>query len=195
MRQLELYQLVSAISRAVEARDSYTSMHQSRVSALSRKIAQELSLSTDQIDCVRISAVLHDIGKLGIPTAILSKAGKLRKEEFDLIKLHPTIGEDILKEVDFSWPVATVVRQHHERLNGSGYPDRLTAKDILIEAKIIAVADVVEFMSQSRSYRQALGLEAALEEIQTNKDILYDRDVVDVCINIFSRNALNECFG
>jgi len=127
-----------------------------------------LNLPKDQIDSVRIAGTLHDIGKLGIPTAILSKTGKLRKEEFDLIKLHSIIGEDILKDIQFPWPIAAIVRQHHERLDGSGYPDRLKANNILMEAKILAVADVVESMTRARSYRKALGLEIALDELKKN---------------------------
>jgi len=153
-----LYQLINALSSATEARDFYTSIHQNRVSNIARLIAQELQLPKKQIEEIRISGILHDIGKLGVPSAILSKAGKLRNEEFELIKLHSVIGEEILKNIDFSFPLATIVRQHHERLDGSGYPDGLVGNNILLEARIIAVADVVDAMSSSRAYRGAVGL-------------------------------------
>lgn len=182
-----LYQLVAAISSAAEYRDYYTSMHQNHVSNLARYIAQELALPNDVVECVRISAILHDVGKLGVPLSLLTKVGKLRDEEFSLIKLHPVIGYDILKGVDFDYPVAQVVRQHHEHLNGSGYPDGLTQDEILIEAKIIAVADVVESMQASRPYRKALGINAALEEISHNKGILYDAEIVDACIKLCAK--------
>ncbi len=194
MEKRHLLKLVSSIAFAAEARDFYTSKHQSRVSALSRRIAQELNLTKDQVESVRIAGTLHDIGKLAIPSAILSKAGELKKEEFELIKIHSTVGEDILKDIDFPWPIATTVRQHHERLDGSGYPDGLKAKHILLEAKIISVADVVESMTHSRSYRQALGVEVALDEIKKNKNVLYDADVVESCLKIFTDNTLDKCF-
>ncbi|EWH11726.1 metal dependent phosphohydrolase [Catenovulum agarivorans DS-2] len=187
MDKRTLYQLVTAISSAAEYRDAYTSMHQSHVSNLARCIAQELALSEEIVECVRIAATLHDIGKLGVPLSILTKVGKLREEEFALIKLHPVIGYDILKNIDFDYPVALAVRQHHERLNGSGYPDGLTSEEILLEAKIIAVADVVESMQAARPYRKALGINTALEEISHNKGILYDADVVDACIKLCAK--------
>lgn len=144
--------------------------------------------------------MLHDIGKLGVPSAILSKAGTLRKEEFNLIKLHSVIGEEILKEVDFIFPLSTIVRQHHERLDGSGYPDGLVGNEILLEAKIIAVADVIDSMSSSRAYRKALGLSEAIDELNKNKEILYDPDVVNACCKLYKQNKLNtlpseEVFG
>ncbi|QFU24283.1 HD-GYP domain-containing protein [Shewanella eurypsychrophilus] len=183
-----LHQLVAAISAAAAARDHYTATHQKNVSCLARRIAQHLALLSTQIECIRISALLHDIGKLGVPSSILSKTGKLRKEEFELIKLHPVIGEEILQQVDFEWPVASIVRQHHERLNGSGYPDGLTGDQIHFESKVIAVADVVESISHSRSYRQALGQQKAIDEISKNRGILYEPIVVDACIALYDLN-------
>ncbi len=194
MSERFLYQLVSALSHAAETRDLYTAIHQSGVSSLSRRIAKELGLSKDQIESVRVAGTLHDIGKLAIPTSILSKIGKLRKEEFELIKVHPTVSAEIIENIDFPWPVATIVRQHHERLDGSGYPDGLEADNILLESKIVAVADVVEAMTKPRSYRKALGLDVALDEIKKNKNIFYDPDVVDACLNIFSTLPMDECF-
>lgn len=187
MNKRELYQLVNVISATIEVRDYYTSKHQSRVSSLARCIAQELELPKDQIENTRIAATLHDIGKLGVPTAILAKVGKLRKEEFALIKQHSVIGEGILKKVDFEGPISTIVRQHHERLDGSGYPDGLMADEILLESKIVAVADVVESMSSSRAYRQAKGLPVAMDEIVKNRGILYEPAVVDACCRLYER--------
>ena len=195
MEKRHLFQLVSSISYAAETRDFYTSKHQSGVSSLSRRIAHELDLTKDQIETVRIAGTLHDIGKLAIPVALLSKVGKLRKEEFELIKIHSVASEEILKDIKFPWPIAKIVRQHHERLDGSGYPDGLKDNDFLLEAKIIAVADVVESMMQSRAYRKALGVEVALDEIKKNKNILYDSVVVDACLNIFSKYPIDKCFS
>lgn len=195
MDKRHLYQLVSSISYAAETRDFYTSKHQSGVSSLSRRIANELNLPKDKVEAVRIAGTLHDIGKLAIPAALLAKVGKLRKEEFELIKIHSIVGEDILKDITFPWPIAKMIRQHHERLDGSGYPDGLKAENILFEAKIISVADVVESMTQSRSYRKALGVKVALDEITKNKNILYDADVVEACLNIFSNNSMDVCFS
>ena len=195
MDKRHLYQLVSSVSYAAECRDYYTARHQSGVSSLSRRIAKELNLTIDQIESVRIAGTLHDIGKLTIPIAILSKVGKLKKEEFDLIKTHAVASEEIIKDIEFPWPIAKIVRQHHERLNGSGYPDGLKAENILLESRILAVADVVESMTQSRSYRKALGIEMALDEIDKNKNKLYDSDVVDACLNVFSKHSMEECFS
>ena len=195
MDKRHLFQLVSSISYAAEIRDFYTSKHQSGVSSLSRRIAQALNLTNDRIEAVRIAGTLHDIGKLAIPVALLSKVGKLRKEEFELIKIHSIVSEEIIKDIKFPYPIATIVRQHHERLDGSGYPDGLKANNILMESKIVAVADVVESMMQSRAYRKALGVEVALDEIKKNKNILYDADVVAACLNIFSKYPIDECFS
>lgn len=188
MNKHELYQLVAVLSATIEVRDYYTSKHQSRVSHLARCIAQELDLPKDKIDNIRVAATLHDIGKLGIPTAILAKVGKLRKEEFALIKQHSVIGESILRKVDFEGPIATIVRQHHERINGSGYPDGLMGDEILIESKIVAVADVVESMSSSRAYRQAKGLSVAIDEIIKNRGLLYESTVVDACYRLYEKH-------
>jgi len=152
---------------------------------LATAIAKEINLSQDKIEGVRIASLIHDIGKIGIPTEILSKPTKLSDIEFSLIKEHPQIGHDILKSNDFSHPIAQIILQHHERLNGSGYPNNLKGDKILPEAKIIAVADVIEAMSSHRPYRPALGNDKALEEISQNKGILYDPDIVDACMKLF----------
>ena len=192
MNDRYLYQLINALCSAMEVKDFYTYTHQKNVSNISRLIAQELELPKAQIEAIRLSAMLHDIGKIGIPTDLLTKAGILRKEEFELIKLHSVISEEILKGVDFKYPISTIIRQHHERLDGSGYPDGLLGNEILLEAKIIAVADVVESMSSSRAYRKALGLTEAIKEINEQRGILYDSKVVDACNNIYQKNLLNQ---
>ena len=176
---------IETISKIVEAKDPYTAGHQQRVSQLSTAIAKELNLSPDKVEGVRISSLIHDIGKIGLPTEILSKSSRLTDIEFSLIKSHSQIGYDILKSIDFSYPVAEIVLQHHEKLNGSGYLRGLKGDKILLEAKIICVADVVEAMSSHRPYRPALGIDKALEEISQNRGILYDPEVVDVCLRLF----------
>jgi len=176
---------IDTIARISEIRDPYTSGHQIRVTQLALGIARELRLPKDKIESIRVASLIHDIGKIGIPSEILTKPGKLNDLEYSLIKNHPQIGYDILKDIEFVYPISRIVLQHHERLNGSGYPGGLKSKDILPEAKIIAVADVVEAMSSYRPYRAALGIDAALEEITNNKETLYEPDVVDVCVKLF----------
>jgi PAS domain S-box-containing protein len=176
---------VQAISLTLEMKDPYTSGHQQRVSDLARSIATEMGLSIDRQDLIRTAASIHDIGKISIPSAILSKPTKLSDLEFGLIKTHSQSGYDILKDIEFPWPVADVVLQHHERINGSGYPQGLKGNAISLEARILAVADVVEAIAFHRPYRPSLGIYFALQEIARNKDILYDADVVDVCLKLF----------
>jgi len=180
---------IETMSKIVEAKDPYTAGHQQRVSQLATAIAKELNLSQDKIEGIRIASLIHDIGKIGLPTEILSKPIKLSNIEFSLIKEHSQIGYDILKSIDFSYPVANIVLQHHERLNGSGYPHHLKGDEILLEACIIGVADVVEAMSSHRPYRPALGIDKALEEISQNKGILYDPEVVDACLKLFKEKG------
>ena len=176
---------IETMSKIVEAKDPYTAGHQQRVSQLATAIAKELNFSENKIEGIRIASLIHDIGKIGVPTEILSKPIKLSDLEFSLIKEHPQMGYNILKSIDFSYPVANIVLQHHERLNGSGYPQGLKSKDILLGARILGVADAVEAMASHRPYRPALGIDKALEEISQNKDILYDPKVVDVCLRLF----------
>ncbi len=176
---------INTISKIIEARDPYTAGHQNAVSQFAVAIAQEMKLPEDKIKGMRIAALVHDIGKINIPAEILSKPSKLNEMEFSLIKNHPKTGYDILKTIDFPWPVARIVLQHHERLDGSGYPNNLKGDKILLEARIIGVADVVEAMSSHRPYRPSLGIDKALEEISQNKGILYDPKVVDVCLKLF----------
>jgi HD-GYP domain-containing protein (c-di-GMP phosphodiesterase class II) len=176
---------IKALSMTVEARDPYTSGHQRRVSHLGRAIAQGMALPNDTIDNVRIAGIVHDIGKVSVPAEILSKPGTLTDIEFGLIKVHPQSGYDILKNAELPYPIAEIVLQHHERLDGSGYPQGLKDGQTLLEARILAVADVVEAMASHRPYRPARGIDAALEEIEKNKGILYDEKVGEACLQLF----------
>ena len=180
---------VQAMATIVETRDPYTAGHQQRVARLACAIARELGLSEEQINGIRMAGMVHDIGKIRIPTEILTYPGSVSNTELKIIKLHPVVGYDILKTIDFPWPVARMVQQHHERLDGSGYPFGLSGDDILIGAKIIAVADVVEAMASHRPYRAALGMTRALEEISKNRGILYDANSVDACLKLFNENV------
>jgi PAS domain S-box-containing protein/putative nucleotidyltransferase with HDIG domain len=177
---------VNSIAMIVEARDPYTTGHQMRVSLLARAIAKEMGLNEDHTNFIGTAAIIHDIGKISIPSEILSKPTELTALEFELIKIHPQSGYNILKDINFPWPVATVILQHHERMNGSGYPQKLTGEDILLESRILAIADVVEAISSHRPYRPKLGIQFALEEISQNRGILYDANVVDVCLKLFA---------
>ncbi|MGD0856863.1 MAG: HD domain-containing phosphohydrolase [Dehalococcoidia bacterium] len=176
---------VSTMAKIVEMRDPYTAGHQQRVADLATTIATEMKLSIDRIELLDMAASVHDIGKTNIPAEILSRPGKLSDLEFQILKTHSQSGYDILKNIEFPWQVAQIVLQHHERMNGSGYPNRLKGEDILLEAKIIAVADVVEAMASHRPYRPALGIDLALEEIINNKGILFDPNVADACVKLF----------
>ena len=176
---------IDTMSNMIEAKDPYTSGHQHRVCQLAVRIAQEMKLPEDKIEGIRIVSLIHDIGKIGLPTEILSKPTKLSDIEFGLIKEHSQIGYNILKFIDFSYPIAQIILQHHERLNGSGYPNHLKGNKIFLEACILGVADVVEAMSSHRPYRPALGVDKALEEISKNRGILYDPKAVDVCLKLF----------
>ena len=180
-----LNQTVGALATALEIRDPYTAGHQRRVSQLATAIAEEMGLSKDQVEGIFVAGSIHDIGKIYVPSEILSKPGKLSELEFTLVKTHCQAGYDIVKEIEFPWPVADIILQHHEKINGSGYPHGLTDPEILIEVKILMVADVVEAMASHRPYRPSLGIDAALEEIFRNKGILYDPEVVDACIRLF----------
>jgi PAS domain S-box-containing protein/putative nucleotidyltransferase with HDIG domain len=176
---------VQAIAMIVEARDPYTAGHQKRVAHLARAIAGEMKLESGLVEGLRMAAMIHDIGKVSVPAEILSKPTRLSPIEFVLIQVHPQTGYDILKEIDFPWPIAQIVLQHHERMNGSGYPKGMEGGEILQESRIIAVADVIESMVSHRPYRPALGMTAALEEIEKNKGSLYDANVVDACLGLF----------
>ena len=177
--------VIKAFALTVESRDPYTSGHEQRVSDLARIIAKEMGLDHEQIEAIRFAATIHDLGKIQVPAEILSKPGALTPLEFEMIKLHPETGYQILKDVEFPWDIAQIVRQHHERLDGSGYPQGISGEDIKLETRIIAVADVVEAMSSHRPYRAAKGINAALDEIAQQSGILYDPDVADACLRLF----------
>jgi PAS domain S-box-containing protein/putative nucleotidyltransferase with HDIG domain len=176
---------IQAMSLTIETRDPYTAGHQKRVSDLARAIATEMKLSSEDIDAIRMAASIHDLGKISIPAEILSKPGKINEFEFRLIQNHPQIGFEILRTIEFPWPIAEIVLQHHERINGSGYPNGLRGEEIHLIARILAVADVVEAMVSHRPYRSALTLGEALHEITKNRGTLYDPDAVDACKRLF----------
>jgi PAS domain S-box-containing protein len=183
--KLALEGTIQAMAMAVEIRDPYTAGHQRRVADLAGSIAAEMGMDEEQVHFIRIAGRIHDIGKISVPAEILSKPGKLSEAEFNLIKAHPQTGYDIFSGIEIPWPVADVIYQHHERIDGSGYPRGLKGKDILLEARILAVADVVEAMASHRPYRPAVGLDEGLEEIFSKRGILYDPDVVDACLALF----------
>jgi PAS domain S-box-containing protein/putative nucleotidyltransferase with HDIG domain len=180
---------IQAISYTMETRDPYTTGHQKRVTQLACAIAKEMGIASWQIDGIRVAGLLHDIGKIAVPTEILSKPGKLSDIEFSMIKSHPKVGFDILKNVEFEWPIARIVVQHHERLDGSGYPYGIRGRDILQESRVLAVADVVEAMSSHRPYRAALGIEKALAEVARGEGTLYDSDVVRACAKVINERG------
>ena len=180
-----LMETVKALALAVEMRDIYIAGHQRKVSKLACHIAEEMGLPEEQVDGLRMAGHVHDIGTIQILPEILIKPDHLSDIEFVMIKMHPQVGYDILNEIDFPYPVSQIILQHHERVNGSGYPHGLSGESILLEARILAVADVVEAMSSHRPYRPALGIETALEEIAKNRGVFYDAKAVDACIKLF----------
>jgi putative nucleotidyltransferase with HDIG domain len=182
--------MIFAVSAVMESRDPFTARHQRRVAELAGAIAGEMGLSAWQIKGIHTIGLLHDIGKIAIPAELLTKP-QISQCEFSIIKGHSDIGYNILKKTDLPWPVAQAILQHHERLNGSGYPGGLSGKDIIFEARILGVADVVEAMASNRPYRAALGLDAALKEIKEQCGILYDREVVEACLRLLE----NGCFS
>ena len=180
-----LHQTVQALATLLEMRDSYTAGHQRRVAELACAIGRKLGLSQDAIKGLQVAGLIHDIGKVRVPAEILASTRALCAAEFEIIKMHPTIGYEVLKGIDFPWPIAETVYQHHERLDGSGYPRGLIGEAIMLEARILAVADVVEAIASDRPYRRPLGIEAALEQIGQHRNDLYDSSVVDACIDVF----------
>jgi response regulator RpfG family c-di-GMP phosphodiesterase len=180
---------VHALALTVEMRDPYTAGHQRRVADLVSAMGKRLGLSSDRTEGIRMAGIVHDLGKISVPTAILNKPGRLTKNEFNLIKDHSQVGYDILKDIEFPWPIAQMVLQHHERMDGSGYPGGLSGQEILLEARMLAVADVVEAMASHRPYRPALGIDKALDEISRNRGVFYDPEVVDTCLALFKEEG------
>jgi PAS domain S-box-containing protein len=183
--RISLEQIIQVIAETVDQRDSYTAGHQKRVASICSKIGLELGLSADRILGLHLASTIHDLGKIGIPAEILVKPKQLSNMEYGLVKDHVDIGVKILKNIDLPWPIAEIIWQHHERLDGSGYPRGLTGDKLLLESKILAVADVVEAMASHRPYRPALGIDAALNEIVTHRGTLFDPLVVDACVSLF----------
>ena len=188
--------IIHVISLTVETRDPYTAGHQQRVADLARAISIEMGLNNEHVEAIRLAGLIHDLGKIAVPSEILAKPGRLTDIEFNLIKTHPQAGYDILRDIDFPWPLSKIVLQHHERLDGSGYPKGLSGRDgILLEARILAVADVFEAMASHRPYRPALGKETALKEIIRGKGNLYDPEAVDACVKVISSGKFNTVFA
>ncbi|MBS1190799.1 MAG: putative domain HDIG-containing protein [Rhodocyclaceae bacterium] len=185
-----LTQVVAVLARAIECRDPYTDGHQKRVSALAEAVAEAMGLPPEQVVGIRVGAAIHDIGKIRVPTEFLSMPRRLSDEEFTLIKSHVEAGIEILGDVSFPWPIGEMILQHHERLDGSGYPRGLKGDEICLGARIIAVADVVEAMSSDRPYRPAIGPQAAMDEIRTHRGSRYDAAVVDACLQLLEQDPL-----
>jgi PAS domain S-box-containing protein/putative nucleotidyltransferase with HDIG domain len=186
-----LEETVKSLALAAEKRDPYTAGHQMRVDMLACAIARELGLPEEKIEGLHFAALLHDIGKISLPSEYLAKPARLSVQERAIIRCHTEVGYDILRNIPFPWPVAEIVYQHHEHLDGSGYPRGLTGKDLLLEAKILTVADVVEAMSSHRPYRPSLGLDTALDEVRTGRGILYDAESVDACLRLIAENKVD----
>ena len=189
--QRTLDQTVEALSSITEIRDPYTAGHQQRVARIASAIGAEFGLPRDMVEGIRVAGTLHDIGKIAVPAEILTKPSKLLELEFGLVKTHPQVGHQILKGIDFPWPVAEAVLQHHERLDGSGYPRGLAAADIIPEARILAVSDVVEAMASHRPYRPAFGIDTALDEILRGRGSVFDPEVCDACIRLFEEKGFD----
>lgn len=190
--QLILDGIVKTLSKIVETRDPYTSGHEDQVAKIACKIAREMKLSDEQVSSIYISATLHDIGKISVPSEILTKPSVLSNLEREIIKTHCKVANDILMNIEFPYPVAEIIYQHHERLDGSGYPRGLKGDSIALEARIIGVADVIDAMASYRPYRPALGVDAAIEEIIKYRGVAYDPAVVDACLKIYNRTAQNS---
>jgi len=179
-----LNDIINTLASIIETRDPYTSGHQKRVASLATSIAKEMGLNNDKIESIKIAALIHDIGKINLPTSILTRPGRLSEIEYDMIKTHVQLGHDMISRVEFPWPIADIILQHHERIDGSGYPNGLKGKHIILEARILSVADVVEAMASHRPYRPSLGMDKALEEINSGRGKLYDPEVVDACTKL-----------
>jgi putative nucleotidyltransferase with HDIG domain len=186
-QQQTLVGMVHAIATIVEIRDPYTAGHQRRVAELAKAIAEHLKMTSVEIEGIYLGGLIHDVGKISIPAEILAKPGRLIPIEFELIKRHTTAGREIVKDIPFKWPIADIVLQHHEKIDGSGYPQQLSGDDICPAARIICVADVVEAMASHRPYRAALGIDLALQEIWSGCGQSYDADAVHACLDLFEK--------
>jgi len=184
-----LEQTITILVNIAEMKDPYTVGHQKRVSQLATAIAKKMNLPEEKVEFVRIASLIHDIGKVSVPSEILNKPSKLTDSEYALIKTHPAVSYKYIKDIDFPRKVADIILQHHEKMNGTGYPNGLRNREILLEAKIVSVADVVESMDHKRPYRPALGIDKALEEILKNKGKLYDPAVVETCIKLIKEDG------
>ncbi len=186
--------IVQAISVTVEMRDPYTAGHQQRVAALACAIARDMGMNEDEVYGLHMASVIHDLGKITVPSEILSKPGRLSDLEYELVKNHVRAGYNILQQIEFPWPLADIIVQHHERLDGSGYPDGLHGDEILLPARILAVADVFETIASHRPYRPSLGLQSAKDELLENRGRLYDPDVVDACLDLIGEDRFRFPF-
>lgn len=186
-----LDETTDALSMAVEVRDPYTAGHQQRVTKLAVAIAEEMNFSDERIKAIQTAGLLHDVGKIYVPAEFLSRPGKISIHEMNILRQHANQGYEILKNIEYKYPIAEIVYQHHERINGTGYPQGLAGDQILMEARIIAVADVVEAMASPRPYRPALGIEKALSEIRENRGIIYDEQAADICLKLFNEKGFN----
>jgi HD-GYP domain-containing protein (c-di-GMP phosphodiesterase class II) len=184
-----LYQTIATLASMPGIPNSYIPQHQQSVSQISRTLAQIMQVERDVVDGLRIAATLHDCGLVMVPAEILNKPGPLTDDEFAIVKGHPALGQEILSAIDFPWPVAEIVLQHHEMLDGSGYPRGLKGDDILFEAQIIAVADAMDTMISARPYRPAMTVEAALADLQKYKGIRYDRGIVEACVELYTKQS------
>lgn len=182
---------VQALMHTVESRDPYTAGHQQRVADLATAIAREMDLSAERIEGIQLGCKIHDIGKIYVPAEILNRPGRITDNEFDIIKTHPLVGRDILKDLTFPWPINEMVFQHHERIDGTGYPQGLKGDEIAFEAKIISVADVIEAISSHRPYRPALGIESGIEAIKDGRGTLFDEAVADACLKLITEKGFD----
>jgi HD-GYP domain-containing protein (c-di-GMP phosphodiesterase class II) len=188
-RYRRLFETAQAMVVTLETREPYKTGHQQRVANLAVAIGTEMNLTGDQIDGICMASMIHDIGKISVPADLLSRTARLTEAEFQMMKTHVQAGYDLLKEIIFPWPVARMVLQHHERMDGSGYPNGSTGGNLLIESRVLAVADVADAIASPRSYRPARGIDVALYEIKGNRGLLYDPDVVDVCLRLFNEKG------
>lgn len=191
--QVGLRDIITSVGSTIGARDPYTAAHQGCVADLSKELGMRIGMQKEQLEGLYLAATIHDLGKVRVPIEILTKPGRLIREEIDLIRTHPHAGYEILKDIEFPWPIAEITYQHHERLDGSGYPRGLSGDEILKEAQIISVADTVEAMANDRPYRKSLGLAAALELIKRERGKTYDSDLVDLCVELFEKRGY--CFS